>query len=201
MRLFYFLKKFKKLKKICSLFRYIVWKTLREVEKINAKDNLIRLVNEYQNLIFSICLKLTKDYFVAEDLTQDTFLTAYQHLEEFDGKAEKAWLCRIASNKCIDYQKAAARRMIATAEEEIPELASSMDNEPLQTVLNKEVMKELENCLELLSSPYREVAKQYFIDGKTAKEISEYTGIGIKTIQTRIYRAKEQLKKSFGKGN
>ncbi len=171
------------------------------MEKINAKDNLIRLVNEYQNLIFSICLKLTRDYFVAEDLTQDTFLTAYQHLEEFDGKAEKAWLCRIASNKCIDYQKAAARRMIATPEEDMKELAPSIDNEPLQNVLNKEVMDELENCLELLSLPYREVAKQYFIDGKTAKEISEYTGIGIKTIQTRIYRAKEQLKKSFGKGN
>ena len=73
------------------------------MEKINEKDNLIRLIKEYQNLVFSICLKLTNDYFVAEDLTQETFLTAYQHLSEFDGKAEKAWLCRIASNKCIDY--------------------------------------------------------------------------------------------------
>ena len=144
-------------------------------------------------------MKLTKDYFVAEDLTQDTFLTAYQHLSEFDGKAEKAWLCRIASNKCIDYQKSAARRVIATAKEDIPEVVSSSDNEPLQLVLNKEVMKEFEQCLELLSTPYKEVAKQHFIEGKTAKEISTKTGIGIKTIQTQIYRSKELLKKSFRK--
>lgn len=169
------------------------------MEKINTKENLIRLVKEYQNLIFSICLKLTKDYFVAEDLTQETFLTAYQHLANFDGKAEKAWLCRIASNKCIDYQREAARRMVATAQEDIPEVASPIDNEPLQTVLNKEVMNELEACLETLSAPYKEVAKQYFIEGKTAREISEYTGVGIKTIQTQIYRAKELLKKSLRK--
>lgn len=169
------------------------------MEKINEKENLIRLIKEYQNLVFSICLKLTKDYFVAEDLTQDTFLTAYQHLAEFDGKAEKAWLCRIASNKCIDYQKSAARRVIATAKEDIPEVASPSDNEPLQLVLNKEVMKEFESCLELLSTPYKEVAKQHFIEGKTAKEISTKTGIGIKTVQTQIYRSKELLKKSFRK--
>ncbi len=171
------------------------------MEKINEKENLIRLVTEYQNLIFSICLRLTKDYFVAEDLTQDTFLTAYQHLSQFDGKAEKAWLCRIASNKCIDYQKAAARKMISTAKEDIPEIATSTDNEPLQTVLNKEVMNELESHLEQLSPLYKEVAKQYFIDGKTAKEISNDTGIGVKTVHTQIYRVKEQLKKSFGKEN
>ena len=169
------------------------------MEKINEKDNLIRLIKEYQNLVFSICLKLTKDYFVAEDLTQDTFLTAYQHLAEFDGKAEKAWLCRIASNKCIDYQRSAQRRMIATDNEDIPELVSTSDNEPLQLVLNKEVMKEFESCLELLSTPYKEIARQHFIEGKTAKEISMKTGIGIKTVQTQIYRSKELLKKSFRK--
>ena len=89
--------------------------------------------------------------------------------------------------------------MIATDNENIPELASTSDNEPLQLVLNKEVMKEFESCLELLSTPYKEVAKQHFIEGKTAKEISTKTGIGIKTIQTQIYRSKELLKKSFRK--
>ena len=169
------------------------------MEKINEKDNLIRLIKEYQNLVFSICLRLTKDYFVAEDLTQDTFLTAYQHFSEFDGKAEKAWLCRIASNKCIDYQRSAGRRMIATQKEDMPELVSVNDNEPLQNILNKEIIEELKDCIDLLSSPYKEVAKQHFMEGKTAKEISTNTGIGLKTIQTQIYRAKEQLKKSFRK--
>lgn len=59
------------------------------MEEIDSKENLIRLTNQYQNLIFSICLKFTGDYFAAEDLTQETFLGAYQHLSEFGGDAEE----------------------------------------------------------------------------------------------------------------
>ena len=63
------------------------------------------MIDQYQNLIYSICYRLTGDYFEAEDLAQDTFLSAYKNLSSFDGKNERAWLCRIATNKCIDYLK------------------------------------------------------------------------------------------------
>ena len=75
-----------------------------------CQEPFTQMVHKYQNLVFSICVKMTGDHFAAEDLTQETFLSAYRHKEEFDGKNEKAWLCRIASNKCIDYSRQAARR-------------------------------------------------------------------------------------------
>ncbi len=169
------------------------------MEKIDSKENFIRLINQYQNLIFSICLKLTGDYFAAEDLTQETFISAFQHLEEFDGEAEKAWLCRIASNKSIDYCRAAARRMIPTLQEEMSgeEMVDTQD--PLHMVINQEIMEELQNCCKALPSPYEEVARKHFLEGRTAREIAEQTGTGLNTIQTRLYRAREMLKKSFRK--
>jgi len=169
------------------------------VEKIDSKENFIRLINQYQNLIFSICLKLTGDYFAAEDLTQETFISAFQHLEEFDGQAEKAWICRIASNKCIDYCRAAARRMVPTLEEDMPEGEITSKQDPLHKLLNQEILEELRNCCNALPPPYQEVAQKHFMEGKTAKEISEQTGVGINTIQTRLYRAREMLKKSYRK--
>jgi len=169
------------------------------VEKIDSKENFIRLLKQYQNLVFSICLKLTGDYFTAEDLTQETFLSAYQHLEEFDGQAEKAWLCRIASNKCVDYLRAAARRTIPTAEEELPERVTSEQEEPLNQLLNKEILKELQESCRNLKSPYQEIALAHFVEGKTAKEIADGTGDGVNTVKTRIHRARELLKKSLGK--
>ncbi len=170
-----------------------------EVEKIDSKENFIRLVNQYQNLIFSICLKLTKDYFIAEDLAQETFISAYKNIDIFDGQSEKAWLCRIASNKCVDYLKAAERRQVPMLFEDMPEGEMTSENEPLKEVLNREVMKELKNCCEALSPPYRQVAISHFIEGKTAKEIATKTNVGLHTIQTQIYRAREMLKKSFRK--
>lgn len=169
------------------------------MEKINSKDNFIRLVEQYRNLVFSICLKMTGDYFAAEDLTQETFISAYKNLSTFDGQSEKAWLCRIAGNKCIDYHRAAARRMVPTEEEEMPEPAGGGGDGPLQTVMNRAVMEELRQCIEALEPPYEEIARLHFMEGRTAKEISGYTGLGINTVQTRIYRAREKLKKTYRK--
>ena len=128
------------------------------MEKIDSKETLIRLINQYQNLVFSICLKLTGDYFVAEDLTQETFLSAYRHLDQYLPEAEKASLCRIASNICIDYLRAAARKVIPTEEEEIYSLETSPEEEPLRKVLNSEILEELVCCCNALSPPYREVS-------------------------------------------
>lgn len=167
--------------------------------KIDSQENFIRLINQYQNLIFSICLKLTGDYFAAEDLSQETFIAAYRYLDQFDGQSEKAWLCRIASNKCIDYLKAAERRSTPVIQEEM-DTGMMVDREdPLKKVLNKEIMEELKHSCEALSPPYKEVATLHFEEGKTAKEISVLLETGLHTINTQIYRAREMLKKSFGK--
>ncbi len=170
------------------------------MEKIDYKENLIRLIDEYQNLIFSICLKLTGDYFTAEDLAQETFIAAYRNMGVCDQAGEKAWLCRIAVNKCIDYKREAARRMIATSDDDMPTSASlTVEEEPLQEILNKEFLQEFKACCKGLPEKYQAAALGYFVEGKTAREISESTGIGLKTVQTRILRAKSMLKKFYRK--
>ena len=142
---------------------------------------------------------MTGDYFVAEDLTQETFLAAYKHLDQCSVDAEKAWLCRIASNKCIDYCRAAARRAVPTEDEEIHSLELPDKEEPLRQVLNSEILEELRSCCNALPPPYREVAIAHFMDGKTAKEIAEGSQAGINTVKTHIRRAREMLKKTYRK--
>ena len=74
---------------------------------ITEKQYLEYLIKQYQNLIYSICLKSVGNPFDAEDLTQEVFLSAYKNLSRFDGTYEKAWLSKIAVRKCLDYLKAA----------------------------------------------------------------------------------------------
>ena len=81
---------------------------------ITEKQYLEYLIKQYQNLIYSICLKSVGNPFDAEDLTQEVFLSAYKNLSRFDGNYEKAWLSKIAVRKCLDYLKAAGRRSIPT---------------------------------------------------------------------------------------
>lgn len=74
------------------------------------EDMFSELIDQYQNLVWSICYKMTGDYFDAQDLSQETFLSVYKNLASFDGQNERAWICKIATNKCLDYQKRAASR-------------------------------------------------------------------------------------------
>lgn len=165
------------------------------MEKINSNENLIRLIERHGNLVFSICLRLTGDYFVSEDIMQETFITVYQHWSEFDGTSEKAWLCRIAANKCIDWRRAADRRRLVLSGE-LPEVKSD-DNQPLRELLNREVMVHFEECIDRLKEPYRSVARSHFIDGNTAREIACSSGLGLKAVQSRILRARNMLKKAI----
>ena len=177
------------------------------MEKTEAKENLIRWMDEYKNLVFSICLRMTGDYFTAEDIAQETFLSAYMHIEQFDGNNEKAWLCRIAANKCTDYLRSAAAKTLPTADDEMPlpvegsatTVSSSVGADPAEIYETSDVMNSFTRCCEDLPEGYSEVAIKHFIRGKTAREIAEENGDNLKTIQTRIYRAKEMLKKNYRK--
>ena len=69
-------------------------------------------------------------------------------------------------------------------------------------VCSSEVWKllaEFEAACDVLKSPYREVATEHFIRGKPAAQIAEETKVGVNTVKTQIYRARELLKKSLGK--
>lgn len=171
----------------------------READKISTEQYYEHLIDTYQNLIYSICYKIVRDYFEAEDLAQETFLSAYKHLSTFDRQYEKAWLCRIATNKCLDYLKRADRQSIPTEDEYF---LTQKDKEPSpeENVLENEVKRQLFDRCNLLKQPYREIALDYFYNEQTAADIAANTGKNLKTVQTQIYRAKAMLQKKYRKG-
>ena len=66
------------------------------------------LVRDYSRLIYTVCYRLVHNEQEAENLTQETFLTAYRAINHFIGDRYKPWLIRIAVNKSKDYLKSAA---------------------------------------------------------------------------------------------
>lgn len=156
-----------------------------------------QLIDRHQNLIFTLCYRMVGNYFEAQDLTQETFLAAWRNLERFDGRNEKAWLCRIAANKCTDHLR---RRQVQSVDDEqallsLPDTAP----DPERQVLESEVRDGLRSACLRLKEPYRSVAVAYFIEERSFQEIARKTGENPKTVQTRVYRARDQLKKLLGK--
>ena len=70
-------------------------------QKMPAEQHLERLMNEYGDAIFRMCYLYLKDYHLAEDATQDTFINAMKSYDTFQNKStEKTWITRIAINCC-----------------------------------------------------------------------------------------------------
>lgn len=163
-----------------------------------TESRLEELIDTYDKLIFSICYKLTGDYFISEDLMQETFLAAFQKYDTFDGVNEKAWFCRIATNKSIDYLRSASSRSVPT-EDSFFELAAEQRGSPEEICLEEEIMEQLKKRCGELKPPYDEVARAYYLEELTPKEIAARHKKSVKTIQTQIYRARQMLKKAYGK--
>lgn len=73
-----------------------------------------RLVQKYQSLVYTICRQLVADEGYAQDLTQETFLSAWRSMDRCPAGYEKQWLARIASNKAKDYLRSAWARRVNT---------------------------------------------------------------------------------------
>ena len=160
---------------------------------MNTEERLVSWMEAYEHLVFSICYRMTQDYFAAQDITQETFLSAFRHASEFDGPNEKAWICRIASNKCVDYLRNAGRRQIPTEDEMLPETVSTIGR-PEEEALDKELRQQLLEACRSLSPPYDRVAEDYFYLEKKAETIALEQAQNVKTVQTRIYRARNMLR-------
>ena len=70
------------------------------------------LVREHQRMIFALCLRMTGSMAEAEDLTQETFMNAYQHPGQFRRDAKfSSWLYRIAVNQCLNWRQRSQRQV------------------------------------------------------------------------------------------
>ncbi|MHC6181406.1 RNA polymerase sigma factor [Clostridium sp. JNZ X4-2] len=157
------------------------------------KNEFENYIAQYERLIITICFSFTKNYFDAEDIAQQTFLTAYENLNKFDEKNFKAWVAKIAVNKCRDYMKSPERRVRNFTCEDYKYIEDNRDS-PEKNMLDKYSDKKIYNLCTRLKEPYKTVAVNYFCKNMKLSDMAKDTGENLKTLQTRLYRSKKLLK-------
>lgn len=164
------------------------------MDSINDEAYFEYLLSTYQKLVYSICYKACGNQFDAEDLTQETYIAIYKNLSTFDRSYETAWICKIASNKCLDFLKSAKRRVQPAEGEVFLELEDAGDT-PEEAYLHKESKDYVYAVCQQLKEPYKTIAIEHFYREKSVMEIAREKGRNSKTIQTQIYRARAMLQK------
>lgn len=153
------------------------------------------LVEANSRLVFTAVLRIVRDEGAAEDIAQDAFLQAYRSLASFRGEAAfSTWLARIAVNKALDYCRVQARLA------ELPADLPAFGLGPEGSILAKEEVWQLRDQVRALPPLYRRTISQFYYRGLSYQEIALAEGVSVKTVESRLYRAKEMLRKSIGGG-
>lgn len=159
------------------------------------------LVRRYQGTLYRFLLRLLRSPQDAEDLAQEVFLQCYRQLPSLrDPTVFRAWLLRIAHARAIDHVRAsrAARRQapVPAMGEMDPETVPSRDagTDPEKVAAQRERVRVLGEALADLPPAYRAVIHLRYVEGLGVKEIGSALGLGVRTVDTRLYRGKRLLR-------
>ena len=158
------------------------------------------LVEQYQRLVYTVCYQLVQDPQLAEDLTQDTFVSAFTHMDSCPPEHYKPWLARIPANKARDHLKRAwNRRVTAPGDEAMPETAAvgAAPPGPEELTPGETEAEAIRQMVKDLREPYYQVSVMYFLQERSVDEIARALRRPPKTVHTQLYRAKRLLQQQI----
>jgi RNA polymerase sigma-70 factor (ECF subfamily) len=181
------------------------------LERLRRGDAMAyeRLVAEHSGDVYALLFRLTSDAEEARDLTQETFLRAFQSLDRFRGDASlKTWIYRIAINQARNRWRWWKRRrrdvtvsLDATDEYGTKPLAATLPSpnspSPEQQTLARERETQLREALGGLRRSYREAVILRDVEGFAYEEIAQTLQISIGTVKSRISRGRLELRKQL----
>ena len=132
----------------------------------------------------------------ALDLVQECFVSAYRNLESYDPERPlRAWLARIAINKCRDWARRRAVRKFFTFAKPMDAAAGVADHSPLadKTAEDREALAVLRKAIATLPRSLMEPLVLRTIEGLSQAEVAAALGISEKAVETRLYRARARL--------
>ncbi len=148
-----------------------------------------KLFEEKREYIFKYLMTLSKDYSLAEELTQETFFRAYMNFSSLRDK-EKAsvWLCSIAKNTYFAHCSEQKKKHTFDV------LENMSDGESIEeTFIDKELSQKALICLHELEEPYKEVFMLSVFGDFSMKDISALFGKSESWARVTFYRAKQKL--------
>jgi len=168
------------------------------------------LVSLNEQSIYTLAMRILRQPEDAQDVVQDTFLSALEHLGEFRGDAAfRTWLVRIATNhalKVLRRRKGRQTDVLNEKDEEQPlphpSFIAQWRDDPIQIAEQRETQHLLNEAMESLDEKYRLIFLLRDVEGLSTEEAASMLGISVANAKVRLLRARlmlrERLTREFG---
>ncbi len=158
-----------------------------------------QLVRKYQQKIYWHIRKMVIDHDDADDLTQETFIKAWQALETFRGDAQLfTWLYRIATNECLNFLNKKRRRFFMSINDVEGELLEKLETAAGQAdypMGGDEIQLKLQKALLTLPEKQRLVFNMKYFDDLKYEDIAEITGTSVGALKASYHHAVTKIEK------
>ena len=158
------------------------------------------LVEKYQKSVHALAWRKIGDFHYAEEITQDTFLRAYQKLSTLRNPSQfLRWLYVITNRLCLNWLRKhkPAKQLQSLEDTPMQEVAKSdyarYVLEQRETEATEHRFEIVEKLLEKLPESERTVMALYYLGEMTTREIGKFLGVSVETIRVRLYRARKRL--------
>ncbi|MBF6600414.1 MAG: sigma-70 family RNA polymerase sigma factor [Dehalococcoidia bacterium] len=165
-------------------------------------DAFNALVDLHQRLVYNLCRRMLGSTSLAEDATQEAFLSAWRHIAGCTGDRFRPWLLRIAANACTDELRRRHRRPaisldapqpIDEAPLDVPDPAPGPDS----AVVRSEQRRVIAAALLRLPEDQRLAVVLRDVQGLSYEEIAEATKASLGTVKSRIARGRAKLRRTL----
>jgi len=163
------------------------------------------LVTEYSRKIYRLAKHITQNDEDAEDVLQETFLKAFEHLPDFHGQSKfYTWIVRIAVNESLmKLRKRKSDRSVPldepvdTGDDTVVREIAVWEENPEQKYSREELGKILDEAVDSLKPPFRTVFVLRDIEELSTEETAEALGISVPAVKSRLLRARLQLREKL----
>ncbi len=160
------------------------------------------LLRRYEGKIFRLALHITQNREDAEDVLQEAFLKAYEHLDQFQGQSRfYTWIVRIAVNQALmKLRKRKSDRSVSldetidTGEDTVAREIAAWDENPEQRYSREEINEILGSAIDGLTPIYRAVFVLRDVDGLSTEEAADALDLSVPAVKSRLLRARLQLR-------
>ncbi len=164
-----------------------------------------QLLRKYEGKIFRLAQHITQNREDAEDVLQEAFLKAYEHLDQFKGDSKfYTWIVRIAVNQALmKLRKRKTDRSVSidegidTGEDVVVREIAAWDENPEQKYSREELGEILDSAVQSLAAPYRTVFVLRDIEELSTEETAEALDLSIPAVKSRLLRARLQLREKL----
>jgi RNA polymerase sigma-70 factor (ECF subfamily) len=152
------------------------------------------LIDKYQNLVYSLALKLLKKPEEAEEMAQDTFVKAFQKIHTYEGKSKfSTWLYSITYNACISELRKRRIEFKSLDDRQISDQDEQKMHDYYQETKKEDQEKYLTLALSKLPEDDQVLVTLYYYENQSMDEISTITGLTVSNIKVKIHRARKRM--------